>query len=178
MSKLNNIYSATTWHKQMKTPTEQSPKRVLLLRRWNELKTKYPWQNIKQEWDSYAAWYLKKNQKELTCNIATIEWFQKTWLSKKPAPPAKLMSLDEVKSTQKAYSDNQKQACEQLLSDFGMEISPEIKELLNQACGGNEGLTKYTVKDWLNSDGNRPHPKSHPITNQIYQLVLNFKTAL
>lgn len=162
----------------MKTQTEQPTRRQLLLKRWNELKTQYHWQDIKKEWNKYAAWYLTKNNKELTCNLVTIEWFNKSWLSKNQTPPTKFLSLKGLEEGKIQFAERQKQACEQLLTDFGIEIGPETQELLKQACDSSEGLIKYTVQDWLKSEGNRPHPVTHPLTNKLYQLVLKHKSTI
>jgi len=84
-----------------------------------------------------------------------------------------MSSLADIEHNRKTLAEAQKQGVERLLSEFGITPSNELSELISDACA-SEGLTFYTIQEWLSSQGNRP---VYPKTKEIYQIILEHKTG-
>jgi len=133
------------------------------------LKIKYPNHNLRQ---TYDKWLTGLDKKPFT-NTVAMNWFE-AYIKTVPAPAKPIPTQAELDERNKTYANAQKQVIERLLSDFGITLSNEVSVLISDACA-LEGLTQYTVHDWLNSEGQRP---VYPKIKELYQLVLKHKTNL
>jgi len=154
------------------------PVSELVKTRYRELVKKFPNLDLKKEWADWNKWRTDNGHSPIVPHMKSMDWFEERLartnlfiVGPKNYKRTEPITNAEFKYGRKLFYEKQKETIKELLQNFGVNIDLGVEELINNAVY-KETLIIMTVNDWLNSKGSRPHPITHPVTNQIYQLVL------
>ena len=134
--------------------------------RWKILKQKYPYQDLKAEYQKWIEWRRSKGRKDPPASIRTLEWFESDRLKNKPVPRS-TPTLSEYSESKKHYYSGQTAQSLNVLDGVGL-LTPEIRTVLHK-CVCEEGMNVYNLQEWIAGHSKPVYPNGRMLMEMLKQ---------